>query len=55
MKSNSDTDLFNFDLFLDTKLTNLKMEGRYREFIDIEKNIDTFPKFNYSTKEGRCV
>lgn len=53
MKSNSDTDLFNFDLFLYTKLTNLKMEGRYREFIDIEKNIDTFPKFNYSTKEGK--
>ncbi len=53
MKSNSDTDLFNFDLFLDSKLTSLKKEGRYRQFIDIEKNIDTFPKFNYSTKDGR--
>ncbi|MEP7320263.1 MAG: 5-aminolevulinate synthase [Saprospiraceae bacterium] len=43
---------FDFDEFIKSKLDALKSSGSYRHFISIDKQITTFPKFQYINDQG---
>lgn len=48
MLNNFNSGQFDFNSFLETKLNELKSDGRYRKFIEIDKNAKTFPVFSYT-------
>lgn len=43
---------FDFDRFLEDKLDALKTNGSYRQFLTIEKDSNTFPRFMYLDAQG---
>jgi len=48
MVNNFDGDQFDFNSFVDSSLNELKSDGRYRKFVEIDKNASTFPVFTYT-------
>lgn len=46
---------FDFDLFLQSKLAELKLNGSYRHFTSIDKSAGLFPRFHFKDIEGKML
>jgi len=44
--------MFNYNSHLAEQLQHLKKEGRYRYFLEVNKNAQHFPNFYYTNEKG---